>query len=237
MREIKFVANYANQDWFIATVKPKRKNHQGYYKCQGYIMRLVNHHPHETKRGYVPEHRLMMEQRLKRFLIPRVELVHHIDGNRSNNELSNLKLTSPIEHPRGHVGERNKLGQFLTTEPIFQEIKIRLFNTNTKECRPYTLAELIGKTFRRGQFSFRGRFTGLKDKNGKEIYEGDILFDKWDTKKREDPTYCCGNKGIVEWHEDMGAWSWEHGEEWGMIESSWVEVIGNIWENPDLLEK
>jgi len=230
MREIKFVANYANQDWFIATVKPKRKNHQGYYKCQGYIMRLVNHHPHETKRGYVPEHRLMMEQRLKRFLIPRVELVHHIDGNRSNNELSNLKLTSPIEHPRGHVGERNKLGQFLTTEPIFQEIKIRLFNTNTKECRPYTLAELIGKTFRRGQFSFRGRFTGLKDKNGKEIFEGDILeyagCSLWEVYWEDYTASFKLRNGKVEGYEfdeDL-----EHMEE--------IRIIGNIWENPDLLK-
>ena len=44
------------------------------------------------------------------------------------------------------LGERNKNGQFIASDPIFGEIKIRLLNTNTGECRPYTLSELIGKT-------------------------------------------------------------------------------------------
>jgi hypothetical protein len=192
------------------------------HKCQGYIMRKVINHLFTNKRGYVPEHRLIMERELGRFLVPRKELVHHIDGDRSNNSLQNLKLISPSLHAKGHVGERNHNGQFAASDPIFQEIKIRLLNKNTGECRPYTLSELIGKTYRKGQFEFRGRFTGLKDKKGVEIYEGDII---------NLPDH--RGEAVVEWDEYQT----------GFCVGSWCgstfkngEVIGNIHANPELLK-
>ena len=70
------------------------------------------------------------------------------------------------------------------------------------------------------------QFTGLVDCNGVDIYEGDILG----------LVYGGHVRGEVSWHEQVGAWSWEHGIEWGMIEPSDVEVIGNIYENPDRLD-
>jgi len=68
------------------------------------------------------------------------------------------------------------------------------------------------------------QYTGLKDKNGKEIYEGDILEDKYD------------NVGAVEFSH--ARFSWPHGVDWGEIEVEWdeIEVIGNIYENPELLK-
>ncbi len=49
--------------------------------------------------GQILEHRLVMEQAIGRRLL-RCEVVHHKDGNRSNNDLSNLELWSS-SHPYG----------------------------------------------------------------------------------------------------------------------------------------
>ena len=145
MREIKFYARIDEGEPFmgVATILPKRKNHKGWYKCNGYIMRLVSYHPHMTKRNYVAEHRLVVEKKLGRFLQP-YEKIHHIDQNRSNNELSNLRLEGGQNlHAKGHLkGERNPHGQFVCKEPIFSEIKFRLKNTDTGLTTMYTLNQL-----------------------------------------------------------------------------------------------
>jgi hypothetical protein len=68
----------------------------GVLEKDGYLMEWVApddplREPMAHSKGYIPQHRLVMARALGRPLKPH-ETVHHIDGDRSNNALSNLQL-------------------------------------------------------------------------------------------------------------------------------------------------
>lgn len=84
----------------------------------GYIKIRSLEHPFKDCDGFVFEHRLIAEQYLlneensiiinvKKYLKPEYE-VHHIDGNKLNNKLENLKVITKKEHVRLHSQERIK---------------------------------------------------------------------------------------------------------------------------------
>ena len=92
-----------------------------------------------------------------------------------------------------------------------------------------------------------GQYTGLKDKNGKEIFEGDIVQSvgiplsdcksivRYGVHKSDDMSnkYQCGNLGFYLEHILR---SYKMGRKDIMFFIVNCEVIGNIYENPELLE-
>lgn len=79
------------------------------------------------------------------------------------------------------------------------------------------------------------QFTGLLDRNGKEIYEGDIVK----INSLENTPV-----GAIEWDNDMTEYMIKDnkkyifgGESVCSLTAKYFEVIGNIYENPELLDR
>lgn len=123
-----------------------------------------------------------------------------------------------------------------------REIKFRAWGTKNskmidlKSITPLAVFEQVLKEGDGLFIPFRNdiilmQFTGLKDKNGKEIYEGDIIADE--NRDSEDNIYVC------EYMVDDAAFVFCSPLDGAIIEENrFVEdliVIGNVFENPELL--
>lgn len=116
-----------------------------------------------------------------------------------------------------------------------REIKFNFYNTRTGEYTRWndSNAGLSFSAFYTHEHLRFLQYTGLKDKKGNEIYEGDILSAFYGTQLAE-----------VKWNNEYGLYEVtlqvsggsEASEELLGNHLNAVEVIGNIYENPELLE-
>src|ERR1035437_2744061 len=112
-----------------------------------------------------------------------------------------------------------------------REIKFRAWDKEKKELWSWedmALVTFIGVT--QDPRMTLMQYTGLKDKNGKEIYEGDIVSG-------------YANPSVVVIEPDIGFGTRLPNKLWNGLLKTWInssvgcEVIGNIYENPELLKE
>lgn len=116
--------------------------------------------------------------------------------------------------------ESGRVHYFIIQDYEIQEQKIELNTCASPEVNPETV----------------GQYTGLHDKNGKEIYEGDIVYCQTKFGKAKSTIKFLDGKFVAYW--DSALTHMKNGHQISCYDiNKKFEVIGNIYDNPESLVK
>jgi uncharacterized phage protein (TIGR01671 family) len=106
-----------------------------------------------------------------------------------------------------------------------REIKFRMFYKKNKKMWSWNNFNYRFNKYENDENFVIMQYTGLKDKNGKEIYEGDIITDDNGEMVYDEVIFCkgtfCIKKGKNQYH---------------IFNEKNVKVLGNIYENNNLIK-
>lgn len=158
----------------------------------------------------------------------------------TDNELKD----SLLDHCKISHKQNKKEFEIIPRRPI----KFRFYDLNEKkfvysdkidlETQLFRLHAFLGNAFKNGNYNVHlQQFTGLQDKSGKEIYEGDILKYSANYAESLGGQLCCDidkvefySGGYFGWKGDLLCDFSENGKK------LYLEIIGNSYENPELLK-
>jgi hypothetical protein len=105
-----FAVSYvAMRKYCVANDIKVRSDRPGFIIQNGYKLVLMPEHPEADSKGYIREHRLVVER--SGVKLSKNVVIHHKDGNKLNNDPSNLEVTTDAAHKShhrkaGHAGRR-----------------------------------------------------------------------------------------------------------------------------------
>ena len=130
---------------------------------RGYILIFRPKHPAAKPNGWIYEHRVIMENHLKRALKTH-EHIHHLDKDTSNNSISNLILTNNSEHYKIYHKDAGIKTRFTTKNRLeyWKEHKISIDKICTYCKKKFTVSPSLER------IKYCSQICYWKDKKGKK---------------------------------------------------------------------